>query len=498
MSNNRVNNVVIVGGGTAGWMVAASLVNSYKHTVNFTLVESSEIGTVGVGEATNATIRRFYGALGMSDLDVMKATNATCKLGIEFKNWFTENSTFIHPFGIFGQKVAGIEFHHYWMKLRQQGDTSDISDYSLGAMLAKQGKFTTPSKNPTSELSIFDWALHFDATLFAKHMRLFAENNGVKRIDAKVTKVNVKQENGFIESIVLDNGTLINGDLFIDCSGFKGLLIEETLQTGYVDWSEWLPCDKAVAVQSELVGAPSPYTVSTAHKAGWQWNIPLQNRQGNGLVYASKYITDNDAKALLTSNISGKLMGEPKMFSFTPGRREKAWNKNCIAVGLSSGFLEPLESTSIALVETAIEKIKMLFPDKSMNQGCIDEFNDMTRLEYERVRDFIILHYHATTRDDSPLWNYVRTMPIPDSLQHKITLYKERGHLVKYRWEIFQPASWVALYSGNNIQPNTYDPIVDNFSIDYLKHSFSEMKKSIQTVVDETPTHEEFLKRHLI
>ena len=495
MSDNRVKNVVIVGGGTAGWMVAASLSHFYK-TIDITLVESSEIGTVGVGEATNATIRRFYGAMGMKDADVMRATNATCKLGIEFKDWYKLDSSFIHPFGLFGQDVGQVGFHHYWLKLHRMGETEDIADYSLGVALAKNGKFTTPSPNPPSMLSIFDWALHFDAALFSGYMKQFALSNEVKRIDAKVDQVKLKKDNGFIESISLDNGAVIPGDLFIDCTGFRALLIEETLNTGYIDWSEWLQCDRAVAVQSESIGDPAPHTIATAHKAGWQWKIPLQHRQGNGHAYSSHYIGDDEATHILVSNIEEELIGEPRMYNFVPGRRERAWNKNCIAVGLSAGFLEPLESTSITLVETAIEKIRLLFPDKSMNQGCVDEFNEMTRLEYERVRDFIILHYHATVRDDAPLWNYCRNMNIPETLAHKMKVFRDRGHLVKYRWEIFQPASWVALYTGNNILPSTYDPYVDNFDVEYLKSSFAAMKKSLEDAVSATPTHAEFIKQY--
>jgi Tryptophan halogenase. len=494
MPENNIENLVIVGGGTAGWMTAASLANTYRGTVNITLVESSEIGTVGVGEATNATIRRFYGAMGMTDAEVMKASGATCKLGIEFKDWYKKGQSFFHPFGLYGQEVRNVPFLHYWMKMKAAGKASDISDYSLGCVLAREGKFNTPAARPPSELSIFDWALHFDASLFAKHMRGFAESKGVTRIDAKITKVNLNSDTGFVDTLDLDTGATVKGDLFIDCSGFQGLLINKTLNTPYVDWSEWLRCDSAVAVQSALSDDPNPYTVSTAHDAGWQWQIPLQQRQGNGHVYCSDFISDDEAIHVLTSNIKGPLLEEPRKFKFVPGVREKVWNKNVIAVGLSAGFLEPLESTSIALVETAIEKIRLLFPDKSMNQALIDEFNDMTRLEYERVRDFIILHYHATARTDTPLWNYVREMEVPAPLAHKIKLFKERGHLVKYRWEIFQPASWVALYTGNNILPRTYDPIVDTFEDVYLEQSFAAMKKSVADAVRDTPSHAEFIK----
>lgn len=492
--NNQIKKVVIVGGGTAGWMVAASLSRYYKKNIDITLVESSEIGTVGVGEATNATIRRFYGALGMSDVEVLKATAGTCKLGIEFKNWYQKDHSFFHPFGLFGQSLNKIPFHHFWLKLHRLGKVSDLSDYSLGIALAKNNKFTLPSENPPSELSIFDWALHFDATLFGRHMRKFAEENGVQRIDAKIVQVEQNKNTGFVERLKLDNGSSVNGELFIDCSGFKGLLIEETLKTGFEDWSDWLVTDRAIAVQSRSVGEPSPYTVSTAHKAGWQWKIPLQHRQGNGNVYSSRFLSDDEASDLLTRNIEGELMHDPRVIQFMPGRRKKAWNKNVVSIGLAAGFLEPLESTAITLVETAIEKLLMLFPDKNFHQGVIDEFNEMTKLEYERVRDFIVLHYHLTKRDDSEMWRYVRNMSIPDTLSQKIKLYKERGHLVKYRWEIFQPASWVALYAGNNVLPSVYDPRVDTYDIDYMEKSLSAMKKSIQSNVADLPSHNEFIK----
>lgn len=495
MSSEPVEDIVIVGGGTAGWMTAASLSNLYGDQVQITLVESSDIGTIGVGEATNATIRRFYGQLGMTDFDVLKATQGTCKLGIRFDDWHQKGHSYFHPFGVYGQEVRRVPFHHFWLKMRELGDERPIDDYCLGTALAQAGKFTLPSPNPPSSLSVFDWALHFDATLFGRLMRDYAEKKGVKRVDAKISGVNLKPDNGFIESVSLEQGGQVHGDLFIDCSGFKGLLIEGALKTGYEDWSEWLLTDRAVAVQSELEGEPNPFTISTAHKAGWQWNIPLQHRQGNGHVFSSEYISDDEATRVLTDHIDGELIGDPRVIRFVPGRRKRAWNKNCIAVGLSSGFLEPLESTSIALVETAIEKIRMLFPDKGMDQGCIDEFNDMTRLEYERVRDFIILHYHATARDDSPMWNYCRNMSVPETLSHKMRLFRERGHLVKYRWEIFQPASWIALYTGNNILPKRYDPRVNTFDERYVRDSLAQMRQSLSTAVAPLPSHGEFIRK---
>ncbi|OYX89020.1 MAG: tryptophan halogenase, partial [Caulobacter sp. 35-67-4] len=322
-------------------MAAASLQRHFQGSpLKITLIESSEIGTIGVGEATIPTIRNFYQNLGLSDLDVMRATGATCKLGIRFNDWLKPGSSFLHPFGLFGQDLRGVPFHHYWLRLKALGDESEIGEYSLGASLDKGGKFTQPSRNPPSSLSVFDWAL------------------GVKRIDARITRVNLRPEDGFIASVDLDTGATVEGELFIDCSGFRGLLIEEALHTGYEDWSPWLLCDRALAVQSEGSGEPPPYTDVSAQTAGWRWRIPLQHRYGNGYVYSSRHISDDDAMAELKGAVPDPLLHEPRQIRFTPGRRLKAWNKNCVALGLAAGFLEPLESTSIALIETGIEKIK--------------------------------------------------------------------------------------------------------------------------------------------
>lgn len=493
MQNNNVQSIVIVGGGTAGWMAAASLQQHFKNLVKITLIESSEIGTIGVGEATIPTIRRFYYDLGMNDLDVMRATRATCKLGIQFNDWYKPGSSFIHPFGLFGQDLKGIGFHHFWLKLKKMNAASGIGDYSLGVSLAQNNKFNIPSRTPPSSLSVFDWALHFDASLFAAHMREFATARGTIHIDAKITQVNLNPGNGFIDSLTLNSGAVIEGDLFLDCSGFRGLLIEEALHTGYENWSQWLWCDSAYAVQSRSVSAPASYTKVTARPAGWQWQIPLQHRDGNGHVFSSRYMDDDAAKKILLDSVKGELLTEPRKIVFVPGRRRQAWNKNCIAIGLSSGFLEPLESTSIALVETAIEKIKMLFPDKSFNPELIEEFNEMTREEYERVRDFIILHYKLSERTDDLFWRDCSAMDVPDSLRKKMALFKARGHFIRYRWEMFQSPSWLAIYSGFNYLPDDYDLAVDTFNEEYVKQSLAQMRQSIQELVDDSLSHEEFI-----
>ena len=495
--NHQVKSIVIAGGGTAGWMAAAKLSQHFAKTdIKITVVESTAIGTVGVGEATIPTLRHFYQSLGMSDMDVMRKTSATVKLGIEFKNWHRLNTSFIHPFGLFGHEANGIRFHHYWLKLQALGDASLLEEYSLGIAMARANKFTFPAENPSSPLSVFDWALHFDASKFAALMRDYALAHRVQHIDAKIESIQLNSANGFIESLSLDNQQTLAGDLFIDCTGFNGLLISGALKTGYVDWSQWLLCDRALAVQSEVVGEPAVRTVSLAHTAGWQWKIPLQHRQGNGHVYSSQFMDEAEAEAILLQHTEGKVLHQPRKFSFTAGRRTQAWNKNCIAIGLAAGFLEPLESTSIALIETGIEKICGSFPIPYFNQERVDYFNQVTATEWERIRDFIILHYKANQRTDSDFWQHCRAMQLPDSLQQKISAYQERGDLLHYPWEIFHPDSWLAIYSGFGLYPNTYNHNVDRLNTDYLRQSLAAMRKSIADAVSGLPTHQEFINEH--
>jgi tryptophan 7-halogenase len=394
-----------------------------------------------------------------------------------------------------------VPFHHYWRKLAQAGEPTDIADYSLGASLARAGKFMPPPRNPASTFSVFDWALHFDAALFAQLMRRVAQDNGVRRIDAKITRVNLRPEDGFVASLDLHTGETVEGDLFIDCSGFRGLLIEEALGAGYEDWSDLLFCDRAWAVQSEGPaggngGDPAPYTDVTAHAAGWRWRIPLQHRYGNGYVYSSRHIGDEEALAELKAAVPDALLHEPRKITFNPGRRKKVWSKNVIALGLASGFLEPLESTSIALIETGIEKIKALFPDKDCAPELADEFNDWSRREMERVRDFIILHYWANRRGDTAFWRDCNAVTLPADLKRKVDLFVQRGHFVRYRWEMFAPTSWMAIYAGFELLPRAIDPALDGVDARALSAPLREMRNAVCDVVASAPTHGDFLDQY--
>jgi len=499
MQKTTIKTIVIVGGGTAGWMCAAALCQHFSkpqfqaQPVQIRLIESSELGTVGVGESTIPSIRRFYARLGLTDPQVIAATKATCKLGIEFRNWRTVGSSFIHPFGLFGQPVQDVPFIHCYLKAQQLGDTTPLAAYSLGVNMALQNKFCLPAPQPQSMLSIFDWALHFDASRFAVLMREYSEARGVERTDAVINQV-LSNANG-IEALVLQSGEVVKGDFFVDCTGFKGMLIEEALHSGYENWSQWLFCDRAIAVQSEVSGAPVARTKATAHSAGWQWQIPLQHRHGNGYVYASNCISDDEATATMLSHVSGQPLHNPRQFRFTPGRRKQSWVKNCVALGLASGFLEPLESTSIALIETSIDRLLQTFSTPAYDQADVDRFNEVTKLEYERIRDFIILHYKANQRDDAPLWRQSRAMTLPPELADKMQAYQEHAQVPRLPWEIFGADSWLALYDGLGVKPGAFDTRADSLPPQQLLAQLQQMREYISRTVQAVPEHQEFLRR---
>ncbi|MBT1063683.1 tryptophan 7-halogenase [Bowmanella sp. Y26] len=494
---NNIKNIVIVGGGTAGWMAAASLAKFFEgRQATITLVESSQIGTVGVGEATIPGIVDFNRNLGIDEVELIKATQASFKLGIQFENWNRVGGTFFHPFADYGMEMQHVAFHHYIHHLNTQGTQLDLTDYSFPIQLARQNKFAQPHPNPPSPLADYSYAYHFDASLYAAYLKTFSMKLGVKWIDGEVEEVNLNPEDGFIQSLQLKDGQIIEGQFFIDCTGFKGLLIEQALNTGYEDWSQWLFCDAAVAVQSELVGEPTPYTRSIARENGWQWRIPLQHRMGNGYIYASRFESNDDAEQLLLANIEGRVINAPRHFRFTPGRRKNIWNKNCFALGLASGFLEPLESTSISLIQTAIAKLLTFFPDASFNQFNIAEVNRLHNSEMEHIRDFLILHYKLSERDDSPFWLQCRNADIPDSLKHKLGLYQSCGHLIEHETESFEPSSWLTMYNAFGVVPDSVDIRATVASSEMLIKNLQQMKNSIQGAASQVISHQAFIDRH--
>lgn len=494
-STNAVSRVVIVGGGTAGWMTAAALARLIAPLgIDIRLVESEAIGTVGVGEATLPHIRFFNERLGIDESAFIAATQATIKLGIEFRDWGQIGDRYIHPFGDYGRSLAGVGFHHYWRRREGPSPSRRICDFSLPVIMAEHGKFQPPESDPDSLLSTFSYAYQMDAGLYAQFLRRFAEEAGVERIEGKIVDAALDPASGYVTDVRLEDGRRIGGDLFIDCSGFRGLLIEGALQSGYEDWSGVLPCDRAVAVPCASNGPPAPYTRATAREAGWQWRIPLQHRVGNGYVYCSEHIADDEAAARLLERLDGEATAQPRFLRFQTGRRKRQWNRNVVAVGLSAGFLEPLESTSIYLIQAAITQLVELFPSGGIDRRDADEFDRVLNLEYERVRDFLVLHYHATGRDDTAFWNRVRTMTIPDSLAEKMALFSERGHVIQYKDGLFLEPSWLAVYLGQRIVPQGYDPRADRIEDGKVSTFLPGLASEIRAAVERLPSHTSYLE----
>jgi tryptophan 7-halogenase len=490
VESREVKKVVIAGGGTAGWLAAAALSQQIGRLVEVTLIESDEIGTIGVGEATIPPIRVFHKLLQIDEREFMRATAATFKLGISFENWARKGDRYIHSFGRNGKPTWMCEFHNYWLRSLELGIKSEIGEYCFELEAARANKFATA---PHLEIN---YAYHFDASQYAKFLRAFSERHGIRRVEGKIKEVKQNGESGFVESLVLQSGQEIAGDLFIDCTGFRGLLIEQTLKSGYEDWSNWLPCDSAAAVQTELTAPAPPYTRSIAHDAGWRWCIPLQHRVGNGLVFSSRHLTDEDAKQELLSAIDGKPVTAPRVLKFQTGRRRKVWNKNVVALGLASGFIEPLESTSIHLMMVGVTRLLHLFPFSGVNDSLIEQYNEGARVEMEKTRDFIVLHYHATQRDDTPFWTHCRNMPIPDTLALRIDLFKESAYAYQGDSEMFRVDSWTQVMLGQRIMPKSYHHAARILSDQELAKYLADFRATVTQAVARLPVHQDFVNQY--
>jgi tryptophan halogenase len=489
-----IKNIVIVGGGTAGWMTAAAVSRfSLSGQANVTLVESEAIGTVGVGEATIPAFVDFNKLLGIDEAEMLAEIQGTFKLGIQFSNWGQQGDSYFHPFGDFGYEMEGVSFHHIWHHMRRSGDRRPLHVFNAETMAAQFRRFARTGTDQRQDLPPINYAYHLDAGRYAAFLRKFSEKRGAKRVEGKVADVQLDGETGFVRSIKLESGKEIAGDLFIDCTGFRGLLIEQALETGYEDWTHWLPCDRAVAIPSARKGPPLPYTRATAWSAGWQWQVPLQHRNGNGHVYCSKFMEKDEALRILLENIDGEPMAEPNHLRFVTGRRKKFWNKNVIAVGLAAGFMEPLESTSIHLIGTAVSKMMAMMSLDGVTKTQEETFNRLTEREYVRIRDFLILHYNATQRTDSPFWDYVRTMEIPDSLKEKMELYLHNGQVFREEDELFTPTSWVAVLMGQGVVPEKCNPLAEALRTPARDHEINEIERSIRYLVQTLPSHEEYL-----
>ena len=497
MSIDPIRKIVIVGGGTAGWMAAAALgkIMGAMPGLSIILVESEAIGTVGVGEATIPQIHAFNNMLGLDENEFVRETHATYKLGIEFVDWLRVGHSYVHPFGSYGLDMLGIEFHHFWLKSRLAGDATDLDSYSIAAMAGKAGKFSHPTpQRPNSPLGKLGYAFQFDASRYAAFLRRHAEMNGVHRVEGKLVEVLQDGQSGFVTGIRLESGAVIDGELFLDCSGFRSLLLGQALDVPFTDWSKWLPCDRAVAVQCSLGGTTETLTRATARPAGWQWRIPLQHRIGNGHVYSSAHMERQEALDLLLSNLDGEPIAEPNYLRFQAGHRERAWDKNVVALGLAGGFLEPLESTAIHLVQAGIARLLTLFPTRAFSRFEIDRYNAENAQDYRDIRDFLILHYKATERDDSEFWRYCRELPPPDGLAGKIEMFRGSGRVFREHEELFTETSWLAVMAGQGIEPASHHPMAEIFPIEETRTRLANISQVIADTVEKMPNQSQFLQ----
>ncbi|MGE8133383.1 tryptophan halogenase family protein [Novosphingobium subterraneum] len=482
--------IVIAGGGTAGWMAAAALARTLGPVAQVTLVESEQIGTIGVGESTIPPLVAYNRLLGINEAEFMRATQATFKLGINFENWRVPGENYFHSFGGTGKDHWSAGFQHFWLNGRERGHTAPYGEYCLELKAAEAGKF---AHLPDDRMN---YAYQLDSGLYAKFLRAMAEADGTIRIEGKIARVELDGETGDIAALVLEGDRRIEGDLFIDCTGFRALLIEGALRAGYDDWTHWLPCDSAIAIQTSSVRPPVPYTRAIAHEAGWQWRIPLQHRQGNGVVYCSDYLAHEAALEKLLLTVEGEKLVKPNHIRFRTGARRKQWHRNCVAVGLSGGFMEPLESTSIHLIQRAILRIVRMLPAGAISQRDIDEFNDQQFTDMEQIRDFLVLHYKATDRRDTPFWRHCASMEIPASLEHKIELFRETGRVFRRHEELFAENSWVQVMMGQGINPQSHHPVAAKLRDEELKHLLGSLREQVSRTVAALPSHVDYVARY--
>ena len=482
--------IVVAGGGTAGWMAAAAIARTMGSTVTVTLVESDAIGTVGVGESTIPPLVTYNRLLGIGEADFMRATQATFKLGILFDGWKDGSDRYFHSFGITGKDHWSAGFQHFWLNGRTRGHDQPYDAYCLELAAAMEGKF---AHLPDDGMN---YAYQLDSTLYAKFLRGMAEADGTTRIEGRIARVTLDGESGDVAALHLDSGTVVEGDLFLDCTGFRALLIEQALHAGFDDWTHWLPCDSAIAVQTENVRPPVPYTRAMAHDAGWQWRIPLQHRTGNGIVWCSRYLDRDAALERLLGNLEGEVLTEPNHIRFVTGARRRQWHRNVIAIGLSGGFMEPLESTSIHLIQRAILRLIRMMPQGAISPRDVAEFNDQQFADMEQIRDFLILHYKATDRRDSAFWRQCAAMPIPDSLAQKIELFRETGRVFRRNEELFAENSWVQVMMGQGIVPRAHHPIADKLGDEELGRFLSTLRENVTRTVTGLPRHADYVEHY--
>ncbi|RFB06124.1 tryptophan halogenase family protein [Parvularcula marina] len=495
MGQKRIKKLVIAGGGTAGWITAAAFSRLLGKSLDIHLVESEEIGIVGVGEATIPQIIRLNHMLGLDENEFLRRTYGTFKLGIEFVDWGRLGSRYLHTFGDTGINLANLHFHQYWLRYRQAGGENSLWDYSLHQQAADDNKFARMDRVGSSPMGGLAYAFHFDAALYAAYLREYAEAQGVRRTEGIIASVERTTEDGGIAALKLEDGTRIEGDFFIDCTGFRAFLIGQELKTDYQDWTHWLPCNRAIAVPSEKLSPLPPFTRATAKSAGWQWRIPLQHRTGNGHVFSNEFMSEDEATAILLDGLEGEALSDPRTLKFTTGRRETFWEKNCVAIGLSSGFLEPLESTSIHLIQSNVSRLISLFPRDGLHSADIDEYNRRTAAEFEQVRDFLILHYHQTEREDSPFWQHCRNMEVPEPLNEKMALFRASGRIGRDVDDLFRDTSWMQVMLGQGIEPQDYHPMADNITDAQLDEFLRNVRAIIDNAVTPLPSHEDFIKK---